>query len=249
MENTNLNNEKLNNINQRDYDKEPLILRDYSKEITFHSILNLVFFLISSLFVFAIQKHIEFGEFYELVKKVFILLLIFVGFLTISYKITIFSKQRFVSLSYDMRAVYYDSNLQIQKIQSLLGNIEFSSFLYFILSGKFITLYPILIVSICGFIFTFDSEFILDLLIYIFVLFLSIAYDIVFRMLLYKKSNKNLTNFWEYSQKFVIDIGWIRGVRVIIQQGATIAFFNQKDHDLLKKYFLTLYHINLDKDI
>ena len=71
MENTNLNNEKLNNINQRDYDKEPLILRDYSKEITFHSILNLVFFLISSLFVFAIQKHIEFGEFDELVKKSF----------------------------------------------------------------------------------------------------------------------------------------------------------------------------------
>ena len=80
-------------------------------------------------------------------------------------------------------------------------------------------------------------------------MFLAIIYDILFRMLLYKKSNKNLTNFWEYSQRFVIDIGWIRGVRVIIQQGATIAFFNQKDHDLLKEYFLTLFHINLDKDI
>ena len=236
-------------ISPRDYDKEPLILRDYSREMLLHGILNLIFFLISSLFVFAIQSHIEFGEFDELVKKVFILLLIFVGFLTISYKITIFSKERFVSLSSNMRAVYYDSNLQIRKIQSLLGNKEFSSFLYFILSSKFITLYPILIISMGGFIFTFDSEFIISLLLYAFALFLAIIYDILFRMLLYKKSNKNLTNFWKYSQKFVIDIGWIRGVRVIIQQGATIAFFNQKDHDLLKEYFYTFFHINFDTDI
>ena len=75
-------------ISPRDYDKEPLILRDYSREMLLHGILNLIFFLISSLFVFVIQSHIEFGEFDELVKKVFILLLIFVGFLTISYKIT-----------------------------------------------------------------------------------------------------------------------------------------------------------------
>lgn len=174
-------------ISPRDYDKEPLILRDYSREMLLHGILNLIFFLISSLFVFAIQSHIEFGEFDELVKKVFILLLIFVGFLTISYKITIFSKERFVSLSSNMRAVYYDSDLQIRKIQSLLRNKEFSSFLYFILGSKFITLYPILIVSIGGFIVTFDSEFIISLLLYAFALFLAIIYDILFRMLLYKK--------------------------------------------------------------
>lgn len=130
-----------------------------------------------------------------------------------------------------------------------MGNKEFLSFLYFILSSKFITLYHILIVSIGGFIFTFDSEFIISLLLYAFALFLAIIYDILFRMLLYKKSNKNLIDFWKYSQKFVIDIGWIRGIRVVIQQGTTIAFFNQKDHDLLKEYFLTLFHINLDKDI
>ena len=103
LENLNKNN-KNSNENKRDYDKEPLILRDYSKEITFHNIFNLIFFLISSLFVFAIQSHIEFREFDELLKKVFILLLIFVSFLTISYKITMFSKERFVSLSYNMKA-------------------------------------------------------------------------------------------------------------------------------------------------
>lgn len=237
------------NKNLRDYDKEPLILRDYSREILLHGILNLIFFFISLLFVFTIQYQIEFDKFDEIIRKIYILFLIFIVFLFISYVITIISKERFVSLSSNMRAVYYDSDLQIRKIQSLLGNKEFLSFLYFILSSKFITLYPILIISIGGFIFTFDSEFIISLLLYAFALFLAIIYDILFRMLLYKKSNKNLTNFWEYSQKFVIDIGWIRGVRVIIQQGATIAFFNQKDHDLLKEYFLTLFHINLDKDI
>ncbi len=82
----------------------------------------------------------------------------------------------------------------------------------------------------------------------IFVVFLAIMYDVLFRMLIYKKSNKNLANFWEYSQKFVIDIGWIDGGR-IVTAGATICFFNQKDHDLLKEYFLSLFHINLDTDI
>ena len=122
--NSNSNNLNLKNKNQRDYDKEPLILRDFSKEMSVHGILNCIFFFIALLFVFAIQSHIEFGEFDELVKKVFILLLIFAGFLTISYKITIFSKERFVLLSSNMKAVYYDSNLQIRKIYSLSGNKE-----------------------------------------------------------------------------------------------------------------------------
>ena len=43
------------NKNLRDYDKEPLILRDYSREILLHGILNLIFFFISLLFIFAIQ--------------------------------------------------------------------------------------------------------------------------------------------------------------------------------------------------
>ena len=237
------------NKNLRDYDKEPLILRDYSREILLHGILNLIFFFISLLFAFVIQHHIKFDEFDEIIRKIYILFLIFVGFLTISYMITIFSKKHHVLLSYDMKAIYYDNDLQIRKIYSLLGNKEFSSFLYIILSAKFITIYPILIVSIGGFIFTFDSEFIIGLFIYAFALFLAIMYDILFRMLLYKKSNKNLIDFWKYSQKFVIDIGWIRGIRVVIQQGTTIAFFNQKDHDLLKEYFYTFFHINLDTDI
>ena len=241
-ENTNLNE------NQRDYDKEPLILRDYSREIKLHGVLNLIFFFIALLFIFAIQSHIEFDEFDELVKKIFILCFIFVGFLTISYMITINSKEHYVSLSSNMKATYYDNNLQIRKIHSLLGNKEFSSFLYQINRIKIIFGYPFLIMCIIGFLFTFDSEFIIGLLIFVFVLFLAIMYDIAFRMLLYKKSNKNLTNFWEYSQKFVINIGWIDGGR-IITAGATICFFNQKDHDLLKEYFYTLFHINLDKDI
>lgn len=236
------------NKNKRDYDKEALILRDYSREMVLHNVLNLIFFLISLIFVSAIQGHIEFDEFDKLVKKIFILCFIFVGFLTISYMITINSKERYVSLTSNMKAIYYDNDLQIRKIHSLLGNKEFSSFLYQINRIKNIFGYPFLAICIIGFLFTFDSEFIIGLLIFVFVLFLAIMYDIAFRMLLYKKSNKNLTNFWEYSQKFVIDIGWVDGGR-IVTAGATICFFNQKDHDLLKEYFYTLFHINLDKDI
>ena len=236
------------NKNLRDYSREPLVLRDYSREMLIHDFFNLIFFFISLLFIFAIQHHIEFGKFDEIIRKIRILFLALVGLLSISYLITIFLKERYVLLSNDLQAIYYDNDLQIRKIHSLIGGIEFSSFLYTIPSAKFITIYPILIVSIGGFIFTFNSEFIVGLFTYVFVLFLTIMYDILFRMLLYKKSNKNLTNFWKYSQKFVIRIGWDYGIR-IVTAGATICFFNQKDHDLLKEYFLIKFHVNLDTDI
>ena len=232
----------------RDYDKEPLVLRDYSREMLIHDFLNLIFFLIYFIFALVIQDHIKFGQFDEIIRKIRILFLVLVGFLFISYLITIFLKERYVLLSNDLQAIYYDNDLKIRKIYSLIGGIEFSSFLYTIPSEKFMTIYPILILSIGGFIFTFDSEFIVGLFIYVFVLFLAIIYDILFRMLLYKKSNENLTNFWKYSQKFVIRIGWDYGIR-IVTVGATICFFNQKDHDLLKEYFLIKFHVNLDMDI
>ena len=59
------------NKNLRDYDKEPLILRDYSREMLLHGILNLIFFFISLLFAFVIQHHIKFDEFDEIIRKIY----------------------------------------------------------------------------------------------------------------------------------------------------------------------------------
>ncbi|MDA3046304.1 hypothetical protein OFO10_03955 [Campylobacter sp. VBCF_06 NA8] len=248
MENLNSKNDFFNkNRNLRDYDKEPLILCDYSREITFHNILNSIFFLISLIIFMAILGIKNYADFNDIMEKIFIWLTIFIVLLLIDYLIIFLSKERRVSLS-NTKATYYNADLKIYKIYSLLGNKEFSSFLYAINRIKNVFIYPFLIFSITGFLFTFDSDFIIGLLVCIFVVFSATMYDVLFRMLVYKKSNKNLTNFWEYSQKFVIDIGWIDGGR-IVTAGATICFFNQKDHDLLKEYFFTIFHLNLDKDI
>ena len=248
MENRIFKNDIFNkNKNLRDYDKEPLILRDYSREITFHNILNSIFFLISLIIFMAILGIKNYADFNDIMEKILIWLTIFIVLLLIDYSIIFLSKERRVSLS-NTKATYYNADLKIYKIYSLLGNKAFSSFLYAINRMKNIFVYPFLIFSITGFLFTFDSDFIVGLFMCIFVVFLAIMYDVLFRMLIYKKSNKNLANFWEYSQKFVIDIGWIDGGR-IVTAGATICFFNQKDHDLLKEYFLSLFHINLDTDI
>ncbi|MDA3049075.1 hypothetical protein OFO03_06265 [Campylobacter sp. JMF_02 ED1] len=248
MENLNSKNDFFNkNRNLRDYDKEPLILRDYSREITFHNILNSIFFLISLIIFMAILGIKNYADFNDIMEKILIWLTIFIVLLLIDYLIIFLSKERRVSLS-NTKATYYNADLKIYKIYSLLGNKEFSSFLYAINRIKNVFIYPFLIFSITGFLFTFDSDFIIGLLVCIFVVFSATMYDVLFRMLVYKKSNKNLTNFWEYSQKFVIDIGWIDGGR-IVTAGATICFFNQNDHDLLKEYFFTIFHLNLDKDI
>ncbi|MDA3057031.1 hypothetical protein OFN97_06205 [Campylobacter sp. VBCF_05 NA6] len=248
MENLNSKNDFFNkNRNLRDYDKEPLILRDYSREITFHNILNSIFFLISLIIFMAILGIKNYADFNDIMEKILIWLTIFIVLLLIDYSIIFLSKERRVSLS-NTKATYYNADLKIYKIYSLLGNKEFSSFLYAINRIKNVFVYPFLIFSITGFLFTFDSDFIIGLLVCIFVVFSATMYDVLFRMLVYKKSNKNLANFLEYSQKFVIDIGWKDGGR-IVTPGATICFFNQNDHDLLKEYFFAIFHLNLDKDI
>lgn len=245
--NDNSNSNENTNSNQRDYDKEPLILRDYSKEMLVHGILNFIFFFIALLFVSAIQGHIKFDEFDELVKKIFILCFIFVGFLTISYMITINSKERYVSLS-NRKATYYNNDLQPYEIHTLIGNKEFISAMHIIIGSKLFIYIPLIISIICFF-FTLNTEFIQVIFVFSLILFLTILYDILFRILLYKKNNKNLTNFWKYSQKFVINIGWERGGRTLRHRGATLCFFNQKNHDELKEYFFTIFHLDLDKDL
>ena len=226
---TNLNTNS--NKNKRDYDKEPLILRDYSKEMSLHGILNFIFFFIALIFVSAIQGRVEFDEFDEAIKKFFLLFFIFVGFLTISYTTT-----------------YYNNDLQPYEIHTLIGNKEFISAMYIIISLKLFIYIPLIISIIC-FLFTLNTEIIQVIFVFSLILFLTILYDILFRMLVYKKSNKNLTNFWDYSQKFVINIGWERGGRTLRHKGATLYFFNQKDHDELKEYFFIIFHLDLDKDI
>lgn len=94
----------------------------------------------------------------------------------------------------------------------------------------------------------FDFEAIISLILAGLALAMSILHDILFRMLIYIKSNKSLKNFWKYSQKMVIDIGWQR-IPHVTKEGATLYFFSEKDHDELKEYFLAVLNIDLDNDI
>ena len=167
--------------------------------------------------------------------------------LLISYIIFIRSKEHYVTLSF-MKAVFYDDNLQPYKIHRLLGDKEFYSAMYALLALKWF-ICPMLIVF--GILVLFDAEtsFLQFILFITFFFFVVILYDILFRMLVYKKSNKKLTNFWKYSQKFQIEIGYEQGIRGSVHNGVRIFFFNQKDHDLLREYFFSTFHFDLDKDI
>ena len=125
MKNSNFKNDIFNkNKNLRDYDKEPLILRDYSREITFHNILNFILFLISLMIFMAILQIKNYADFNDIMEKILIWLVIFIVLLLIDCSSILLSKERRVSLS-NTKATYYNADLQKYKIYSLLGNKAF----------------------------------------------------------------------------------------------------------------------------
>lgn len=108
---------------------------------------------------------------------------------------------------------------------------------------------PILLFAIVFAIIKNDKEIFLTIISIFFILILTIFYDVLVRMFLYRKSNGNLKNFLKYSQKLQIDIGWIRNIRIVTRKGISLFYFNEEDYKKIKEYILIVYDKNLDKDV
>ena len=243
VENWNFNRKKLENTNKRNYDVEPLILRNYRGVSYLYIILSFILYLYTTMIFLASYEaiHIDFNQ---KLQRLIIWALVYVTFLIIPFLIIVFSKKRYIKPNHRKKAVYCFSDLTPYKNYPLIGRVEFVSVYHATMEMKWVILIFCAIMFLNG----FDFEAIISLILAGLALAMSILHDILFRMLIYIKSNKSLKNFWKYSQKMVIDIGWQR-IPHVTKEGATLYFFSEKDHDELKEYFLAVLNIDLDNDI
>lgn len=279
LENLNFKNDIFDkNKNQRDYDKEPLILRNYTSWALFiHFLLIFAFWVIVSIFVLnkfdefehgnleigiAIQTAISFGFITTL-----ILILDFINILSIKPYYTHF---------YSSKVVFYNHNnkidetihFQVMGDRIVLHN-PFDNPIGYDIShtkkeeGKMVFCSFMRIITTTGFgwaflsvftIINFGSRdsfglFLFSMLIAIFTLFLAEFLEILVFMGIYKKSNKILKNFWKYARKFQINIEWASIERWKVTPTINMFYFNQKDHDELRQYILTIFNRDIDNNL
>ena len=279
LENLNFKNDIFDkNKNQRDYDKEPLILRNYTSWALFiHFLLIFAFWVIVSAFVLnkfdefedgnleigiAIQTALSFGFITTL-----ILILDFINILSINPHYTHF---------YNSKVVFYNHNNKIDEIihfqvmgDRIVLHNPFDNPIGYDIShvkkegGKMVFCSFMRIITTTGFgwaflsvftIINFGSRdgfglFLFSMLIAIFTLFLAEFLEILGFMGIYKKSNKTLKNFWKYARKFQINIEWTSIERWKITPTINMFYFNQKDHDELRQYILTIFNRDIDNNL
>ncbi|PSM52538.1 putative membrane protein [Campylobacter blaseri] len=225
----------------RDYNKEPLILKDYTIAMIIHDILNIFLWFVLFFVIIGNTNN------YENHISIFGLILFYsIIFFIDIFLFCIITKSNRIIMLYNSVALFYKDNKLIRKFNMIAdNNIEFNSFFHLIKSYYFIML-PIALISIMIAITENDNKIYILLSKVIFSLVLAILYDILFRAIIYKKSNKTFDNFIKYSLKLKIDIGWIRGHRSIDRKGISIFFFNKKDYMEIKKYLYVVFGKNLD---
>ena len=279
LENLNFKNDIFDkNKNQRDYDKEPLILRNYTSWALFiHFLLIFAFWVIVSAFVLnkfdefedgnleieiAIQTAISFGFITTL-----ILILDFKNILSIKPHYTHFYNSKVVFYNYNNkidetihfqvmgdRIVFHNPfdnpiGYDISHVKKEEGKMVFCSFMRIITTTgfgwAFLSAFTIINLSSRH---SFEL-FLLCVLITIFTLFLAEFLEILVFMGIYKKSNKTLKNFWKYARKFRINIEWASIERWKITPTINMFYFNQKDHDELRQYILTIFNRDIDNNL
>ena len=266
METSNLKNNIFDkNKNQRDYDKEPLILRNYTSWALFiHFLLIFAFWVIVSVFV--LNKFDEF-EHGNLEIGIAIQTAISFGFITtliliLDFK-NILSIKPYYTHFYNSKVVFYNHNNKIDETihfqvigERIVLHNPFDNPIGYDIShvkkegGKMVFCSFMRIITTTGFgwaflsvftIINFGSRdgfglFLFSMLIVIFTLFLAEFLEILVFMGIYKKSNKTLKNFWKYARKFQINIEWASIERWKVAPTINMFYFNQKDHDELRQY-------------
>ena len=279
LENLNFKNDIFDkNKNQRDYDKEPLILRNYTSWALFiHFLLIFAFWVIVSAFV--LNKFDEFED-GNLEIEIAIQTAISFGFITtliliLDFKNILSIKPHYTHF-YNSKVVFYNHNnkidetihFQVMGDRIVLHN-PFDNPIGYDIShvkkeeGKMVFCSFMRIITTTGFGWGFLSAFtiinlgsrhsfglfLLCVLITIFILFLAEFLEILVFMGIYKKSNKTLKNFWKYARKFQINIEWASIERWKINPTINMFYFNQKNHDELRQYILTIFNRDIDNNL
>ena len=262
MESSNFKNDIFNkNKNLRDYDKEPLVLRDYSGfPIGFHHLGILIFWISASVFCISCLDDFERGNLdinsakQTLIKFIFFI----IGFLIVDYFNIINSKKKYITC-YTSKVAYCDENFKEIDSKNLLHNGTVVSQMWFlgiIFSTTFCKFF-LAIILIANFLKgTFETVF-LGVLLCILILFIAEFLEILIFAGVYKNLNKNLKNFWQIFPKFHLinesaqEIDWYdsRKFYTVGLYSIHLFCFNENDYKQVRDYIMAVFRVDINKNL
>ncbi|GKH61413.1 hypothetical protein CE91St25_17490 [Campylobacter ureolyticus] len=239
--NSNLDNSQIpnnkTNSNKRDYDEEPLVLKDYTVfmrvDLVFNGILIILTGVMLTAFMETMNFRFLFCIFFIVIIFYFIELYIYSALVQNNYIVKLTNKK---ALFYKNKNLIKDFDIKID------ANFEFFSPYYRLRE------FDLHVLSVFIIFLFLDTKFSLKILSIFIILFgLIYFYGLLIQKMIYK--NGNLNNFLKHRHKFQIDIGWIRTINGPTKKGISLFYFNEKDYKSLKEYLNTIFYKNLDKDI
>ncbi|MDA3062225.1 MULTISPECIES: hypothetical protein [unclassified Campylobacter] len=249
------------NRNQRDYDKEPLILRDYSGfPIGFHHLGILIFWISASVFSISYLDDFESGILnMNSVKQTLIKFVFFViGFLIVDYFNIINSKKKYIAY-YASKVAYCDENFKEIDSENLRHNgtiVRGVWFLGTIFSTSFCKFF-LTIILIANFLKgTFETAF-LGVLFCILILLIAEFLEILVFARVYKNFNKSLKNFWQIFPKFQLineyaqEINWYdsRKFYTVGLYSIHLFCFNEQDYKEVRDYIMAVFRVDINKNL
>lgn len=262
MESENLENKQNSKkANLRDYDKEPLILRDYSGfPFIFHHLGILIFWISASSFCISFLDDFESGilDINQISQTLINFTCLAIGFVIIDYFNIIKSKKKYIAY-YASKVAYCDEKFKEISTEDLRHNgtvvraIWFLNTIFTTTFGKMILAIFLIANFIKG---TFETAFI-GILLLIFILLVAEFLEILVFMGIYKKFNKSLKNFWQIFPKFQLNIEYAEEIhwynsRKFDNAGLYsihLFCFNKKDYQQVQNYIMATFYININQNL
>ncbi|MDA3058378.1 hypothetical protein OFN97_02665 [Campylobacter sp. VBCF_05 NA6] len=249
------------NRNQRDYDKEPLVLRDYSGfPFIFHHLGILIFWISASSFCISFLDDFESGilDINQISQTLINFTCLAIGFVIIDYFNIIKSKKKYITY-YASKVAYCNEKFKEISTEDLRHNgivvraVWFLNTIFTTTFGKMILAIFLIANFIKG---TFETAFI-GVLLLIFILLVAEFLEILVFMGIYKKSNKSLKNFWQIFLKFQLNIEYAQEIhwydsREFDNAGLYsihLFCFNENDYKQVRDYIMAIFHIDINKNL
>lgn len=238
----------------RDYDKEPLVLRDYSGfPLILHYLFILIFWITASGFCIGCLDDFESGilDFDDTTQTIIKFGSAIVVFLIFDCFNIINSKKKYTYF-YNSKVAYYDQNFKETSSEDIIFNNKTTFkavwFLDMIISATF---GKVFLAS-----FFIASFSLIGVLLLIFILLFVEFLEIIVFLVIYRYENKSFKNFWKIFPKFQINLESIEEIHWSDyrwkNQGLYsihIFFFNEENYNKVRDYIFTVFNIDINKNL
>ncbi|WP_298063638.1 hypothetical protein [uncultured Campylobacter sp.] len=245
----------------RDYDKEPLVLRDYSGfALILHYLIILIFWITASGFCISYLDDFESGilDFDDIKRTIIKFGFAIVVFLIFDCFNIINSKKKYTYF-YNSKVTYYDQNFKETSSEDIIFNNKTAFkavwFLDMIISATFGKIFLVSFFIISFIKGTFGISLIGVLLLIFILLFVEFLEIIVF-LIIYRHENKSFKNFWKIFPKFQINLEYIEETHWSDyrwkNQGLYsihIFSFNEENYNKVRDYIFTVFNIDINKNL